>query len=85
MPQRPYLRALQKPANFIFKFLSLEISLVQADCHRKEIFVVRSTRFHGLEQSLEILPEPVSVNITEASVHDVKALDYLYNEPSVYT
>ena len=57
MSQRPYLRALQKPANFIFKFLSLEISLVQADCHRKEIFVVRSTRFHGLEQSLEILPE----------------------------
>ena len=42
---------------FIFKFLSLKISLIQADCHRKQVLVVRSTRFHGLEQSLEILPE----------------------------
>lgn len=57
MSQRPYLLFFTKPANFIFKFLSLKISLIQADCHRKQIFVVRSTRFHGLEQSLEILPE----------------------------
>ena len=46
-----------KLANFIFKFLSLKISLIQADCHWKQVLVVRSTRFHGLEQSLEILPE----------------------------
>ena len=57
MSQRPYLRAFAKPANFIFKFLSLKISLIQADCHWKQVLVVRSTRFHGLEQSLEILPE----------------------------
>lgn len=53
----PICGLFAKPANFIFKFLSLKISLIQTDCHRKQIFVVRSTRFHGLEQSLEILPE----------------------------
>lgn len=58
MSQRPYLRAFfAKPANLIFKYLSLKISLIQADCHWKQVLVVRSTRFHGLEQSLEILPE----------------------------
>ena len=46
-----------KPANLIFKFLSLKISLIQADCHWKQVLVVRSTRFHGFEQSREILPE----------------------------
>ena len=35
-----------KPANFIFKFLSLKISLIQTDCHRKQVLIVRSTRFH---------------------------------------
>ena len=53
----PICGLFAKPANLIFKFPSLKISLIQADCHRKQVFVVRSTRFHGLEQSLEILPE----------------------------
>ena len=42
----PICGLFAKPANFIFKFLSLKISLIQANCHRKQIFVVRSTRFH---------------------------------------
>ena len=53
----PICELFAKPANFIFKFLSLKISLIQADCHRKQVLVGRSTRFHSLEQSLEILPE----------------------------
>ena len=53
----PICGLFAKPANLIFKFLSLKISLIQADCHWKQVLVVRSTRFHGLEQSLEILPE----------------------------
>ena len=53
----PICGLFAKPANFIFKFLSLKISLIQTDCHRKQVLIVRSTRFHGLEQSLEILPE----------------------------
>lgn len=53
----PICGLFAKPANFIFKFLSLKISLIQADCHWKQVLVVRSTRFHSLEQSLEILPE----------------------------
>ena len=36
MSQRPY-------------FLSLKISLIQADCHRKQVLIVRSTRFHCFE------------------------------------
>lgn len=46
MSQHPYLRFFAKPANFIFKFLSLKISLIQTDCHRKQVLIVRSTRFH---------------------------------------
>lgn len=57
MSQRPYLRAFGKARKFHFYFFSLKISLIQADCHRKQVLIVRSTRFHGLEQSLEILPE----------------------------
>ena len=53
----PICGLFAKSANLIFKFLSLKISLIQADCHWKQVLVVRSTRFHGLEQSLEILPE----------------------------
>ena len=53
----PICGLFAKPANLIFKFLSLKISLIQADCHWKQVLVVRSTRFHGFEQSLEILPE----------------------------
>ena len=53
----PICGLFAKPANFIFKFLSLKISLIQADCHWKQVLIVRSTRFHGFEQSLEILPE----------------------------
>lgn len=53
----PICGLFSKPANLIFKFLSLKISLIQADCHWKQVLVVRSTRFHGFEQSLEILPE----------------------------
>lgn len=57
MSQRPYLRAFCKARKSHFKYLSLKISLIQADCHWKQVLIVRSTRFHGLEQSLEILPE----------------------------
>ena len=53
----PICGLFAKPANLIFKYLSLKISLIQADCHWKQVLIVRSTRFHGLEQSLEILPE----------------------------
>ena len=53
----PICGLFAKPANLIFKYLSLKISLIQADCHWKQVLVVRSTRFHGFEQSLEILPE----------------------------
>lgn len=53
----PICGLFAKSANLIFKFLSLKISLIQADCHWKQVLVVRSTRFHGLEQSLEILSE----------------------------
>ena len=53
----PICGLCKKPANLIFKYLSLKISLIQADCHWKQVLIVRSTRFHGLEQSLEILPE----------------------------
>ena len=53
----PICGLFAKSANLIFKFLSLKISLIQADCHWKQVLVVHSTRFHGLEQSLEILPE----------------------------
>ena len=42
----PICGLFAKPANFIFKFLSLKISLIQADCHRKQVLIVRSTRFH---------------------------------------
>ena len=45
----PICGLFAKPANFIFKFLSLKISLIQADCHRKQVLVVRSTRFHCFE------------------------------------
>lgn len=57
MLQRFYLRAFCKACKFHFLFFLLKISLIQADCHRKQVLVVRSTRFHSLEQSLEILPE----------------------------
>ena len=53
----PIFGLFAKPENLIFKFLSLKFSLIQADCHRKLVLVVRSTRFHSLEQSLEILSE----------------------------
>lgn len=53
----PICGLFAKSANLIFKFLSLKISLIQADCHRKQVLIVRSTRFHCFEQSLEILPE----------------------------
>ena len=53
----PICGLFAKPENLIFKFLSLKISLIQADCHWKQVLVVRSTRFHGFEQSREILPE----------------------------
>ena len=42
----PICGLFAKPANFIFKFLSLKISLIQTDCHRKQVLIVRSTRFH---------------------------------------
>ena len=42
----PICGLFAKPANFIFKFLSLKISLIQIDCHRKQVLIVRSTRFH---------------------------------------
>ena len=42
----PICGLFAKPANFIFKFLSLKISLTQTDCHRKQVLIVRSTRFH---------------------------------------
>ena len=45
----PICGLFAKPANFIFKFLSLKISLIQADCHRKQVLIVRSTRFHCFE------------------------------------
>ena len=60
----PICGLFAKSANLIFKFLSLKISLIQADCHWKQVLVVRSTRFHSLEQSLEILPEQDSDLLT---------------------
>ena len=42
----PICGLFAKPANLIFKFLSLKISLIQIDCHRKQVLIVRSTRFH---------------------------------------
>lgn len=38
----PICGLFAKPANFIFNFLSLKISLIQADCHWKQVLVVRS-------------------------------------------
>lgn len=57
MSQRPYLLAFCKARKFHLKFLSLKISLIQADCHWKQVLVVRSTIFHSLKQNLEILSE----------------------------
>lgn len=37
-----------KPANFIFKFLSLKISLIQADCHWKQVLEQRPLAQYGL-------------------------------------
>ena len=53
----PICGLFAKPTNFIFKFLSLKNSLIQADCHWKQVLVVRSTIFHSLKQKLEILSE----------------------------
>ena len=53
----PICGLFAKPANFIFKILSLKNSLIQADCHWKQVLVVRSTIFHSLKQNLEILSE----------------------------
>ena len=49
MSQRPYLRAFCKARKFHFYFFSLKISLIQTDCHRKQVLIVRSTRFHCFE------------------------------------
>lgn len=62
MSQRLYLRTFGKAHKFIFKFLSLKISLIQANCHREQVRIVRSDRLHSLKKSLEGKSEGVSLS-----------------------
>ena len=44
----PICGLFAKPANLIFKFLSLKISLIQADCHRKQVLEQRPLALYSL-------------------------------------